>query len=444
MKEISFPQSKSITPQVVTNRPLIGQRAPDFEVGCTATPASPSGSVSLHDYRSRWLILMFYPQDFSLICPTELTAMSRQLEAFRERNADVLAVSTDTVETHERWVRTPRTAGGLGSVKFPLASDPEGLVARSYGVYLEEQHTALRGLFIIDPNSVLQYQVVHNLSTGRSTEEVLRVLQALQVGGLCGENWSPQMPALDVATELVPGSVISHYKIEGILGSGGFATVFRAFDQNLHRTVALKVLRNQGGELLDLQDEARAAAAFTHPNVCSVYAIDDQFGVPMIVMEFLEGQTLSQKMAKGPMAAPEVSSIGCQVASAIAAAHKAGIVHGDLKPSNLILMADGIVKVLDFGLAVVTRTCTDCPTLSELPPEIRAPAGTPGYMAPELFAASPRARRAMSSPWAGCSTIYWRDPATVSGKHPWTRNGLSLAAAPKSWRSHSQSLFVPC
>ena len=211
------------------------------------------------------------------------------------------------------------------------------------------------------------------------------MLQALQVGGLCGENWSPQKPALDAASELRPGSVISHYQIEGVLGSGGFATVFRAFDQNLHRTVALKVLRNQEGQLLDLQSEARAAAALTHPNVCSVYAVDDQFGVSMIVMEFLEGRTLAQKMNEGPLGVQEVKRIGCQVAAAIAAAHAAGIVHGDLKPSNLILADDGTVKVLDFGLAVRTRTCTDCPTLSELPPAKRFPAGTPGYMAPELL-----------------------------------------------------------
>src|SRR5258705_3721454 len=97
---------------------------------------------------------------------------------------DVLGVSTDSVATHERWLETSPAQGGLGGLDFPLAGDEDGAACRAYGVYLERQHVALRGLFLIDPNGVLQYQVVHGLTLGRNTEEVLRVLEGLQMGGL--------------------------------------------------------------------------------------------------------------------------------------------------------------------------------------------------------------------------------------------------------------------
>jgi len=106
-------------------------------------------AFSLADYRDRWLMLVFYPRDFSLVCPTELTALSARMEEFRRRGCDILGISTDSIESHERWIATPRTQGGLGEIHFPLASDRDGSVARAYNVYLEPQHVALRGLFII-------------------------------------------------------------------------------------------------------------------------------------------------------------------------------------------------------------------------------------------------------------------------------------------------------
>ncbi|MDP7338543.1 MAG: redoxin domain-containing protein [Vicinamibacterales bacterium] len=114
------------------------------------------------------------------MCPTELDALG----------ADVLAVSTDTIETHRRWLGTSAASGGVGPLRFPLGSDPLGAMSRAYQVCVELHGLALRGLFIIDPNSVVQYQVVHNMNVGRRTDEVIRVLTALQTGGLCGESWS--------------------------------------------------------------------------------------------------------------------------------------------------------------------------------------------------------------------------------------------------------------
>ena len=158
----------------------VGTRAPNFSLPATRGSAGSRQAASLTDYRDRWLVLMFYPRDFSLVCPTELTAISGRMTEFRHRDCEVLGVSTDSLATHEQWIALPRSQGGLGGLDFPLASDEEGAVCTAYGVYVPRQHLALRGLFIIDPNGVLQYQLVHNLSVGRRSEEVLRVLDGLQ------------------------------------------------------------------------------------------------------------------------------------------------------------------------------------------------------------------------------------------------------------------------
>src|SRR6266851_5404837 len=142
----------------------VGKRAPDFDLAATQGPESTRRRFTLADFRDRWLIIVFYPRDFSLVCPTELTALSARMDEFRRRGCGILGVSTDPVESHERWIATPRMQGGLGEIHFPLTSDLDGAVSRAYGVYLEQQHIALRGLFIIDPNGVLQYQAVPNLS----------------------------------------------------------------------------------------------------------------------------------------------------------------------------------------------------------------------------------------------------------------------------------------
>ena len=109
---------------------------------------------------------MFYPRDFSLVCPTELSAMSDRYDEFAQGNADVLAVSTDSIESHERWIAAGRSSSGLGRIRFPLGSDPTGDVARAYHVYAEPQRVAFRGLFIIDPNSIVQYHLVTTSAPG--------------------------------------------------------------------------------------------------------------------------------------------------------------------------------------------------------------------------------------------------------------------------------------
>jgi len=366
---------------------LVGSLAPDFSLSCTPIPGSGASKACLADYRGRWLMLVFYPRDFSLVCPTELTALSGRVSDLASRGCELLGVSTDSVETHLRWIATPRAQGGLGGLAFPLAADVDGAAARAYGIYLAAQRMALRGLFIIDPNGVLQYAVVHNASVGRRSDEVLRVLDGLQSGGLCPENWTPEMPTLDPTRSLGPGSVLAHYRIEQKLGSGSFATVFKAHDLLLERYVAVKVV--QPGKVSNpaaVLAEARSAAALQHPNICTIYSIDDSEGVPLIVMEYVPGWPLTEVVKERPVAREVCARIGRQIAEGMAAAHAAGLVHGDLKPENILLADDGTVKITDFGLS---RRDYQNPAASETvtwdAESGGGVAGTPAYMAPELL-----------------------------------------------------------
>jgi alkyl hydroperoxide reductase subunit AhpC len=172
----------------------VGAKAPDFTMPIARpndTAKTVGTKVSLADYSGKWLVLFFYPLDFTFVCPTEITALSDRFEEFEELGTQVLGVSIDSVYSHLAWMNTPRDKHGLGELKYPLASDITKEVASRYGVLIEEAGIALRGLFIIDPNGVLQYAVINSLNIGRSTEETLRVLQALQTGGLCPSDWKP-------------------------------------------------------------------------------------------------------------------------------------------------------------------------------------------------------------------------------------------------------------
>jgi peroxiredoxin (alkyl hydroperoxide reductase subunit C) len=170
---------------------LIGKQAPDFKMETAAGNGEDFGQVSLSDYKGKWLIFFFYPLDFTFVCPTEITALSDASELFEDLDTEILGVSTDSKFSHRAWINTPRDQNGLGALSFPIASDMTKQVARDYGVLIEEEGVALRGLFIIDPEGELKYQVVNHNDVGRSVDETLRVLQALQSGGLCPANWKP-------------------------------------------------------------------------------------------------------------------------------------------------------------------------------------------------------------------------------------------------------------
>lgn len=170
---------------------LIGVQAPNFKMEAVKGNGEDFTTVSLSDYKGKWLVLFFYPLDFTFVCPTEISGISSKIDEFRKLNAEILGVSIDSKFSHKAWMNAPQESGGLGKISFLLASDITKEVSRRYGVLIEEDGIALRGLFIIDPEGKVRYSVVHDLNVGRSVSETLRVLQALQSGGLCPIDWHP-------------------------------------------------------------------------------------------------------------------------------------------------------------------------------------------------------------------------------------------------------------
>lgn len=173
---------------------MVGMPAPDFKLeGVVGTePGKEFKQLALKDFKDKWLVLFFYPADFTFVCPTEIKGFSDSVDSFTKLNAEVAAVSTDSKWSHLAWIKR----GDLGNLRYPLLADFNKETARAYGVLDAEKGVALRGLFIIDPKGVLQYQVIHNLDVGRSVEETLRVLEALQSGGLCPIGWKPGQKTL--------------------------------------------------------------------------------------------------------------------------------------------------------------------------------------------------------------------------------------------------------
>jgi alkyl hydroperoxide reductase subunit AhpC len=178
----------------VSNIHPVSHDATPFEVGSSAPPFTLDAvvnlefkKISLSDYRGKWVVLFFYPGDFTFVCPTEIKGFSKSLNEFTKANSQVLAVSVDSKFSHLAWIRS----GALDKLEYPLLSDFSKQTARAYGVLDEQNSHARRGLFIIDPNGVIQYRVVHSDKVGRSVDETLRVLKALQTEELCPVNWKP-------------------------------------------------------------------------------------------------------------------------------------------------------------------------------------------------------------------------------------------------------------
>jgi len=178
---------------------MVGKQPPRFEMDAVM-PNKEFGKVSLEENmkNDKWTVLFFYPMDFTFVCPTEITAMSDRNEEFDDLDAVVIGASTDTIHTHLAWINTDRKENGIGELNYPLAADHNHTVTRDYGVLIEEEGIALRGLFIINPEGEMMYEVVNHNNIGRDVDETLRVLQALQTGGLCPANWKPGQATLNV------------------------------------------------------------------------------------------------------------------------------------------------------------------------------------------------------------------------------------------------------
>eukprot|EP00128_Syssomonas_multiformis_P018067 Colp12_sorted_trinity150504_noHs@30761 len=174
------------------SKAFVQKPAPAFE--CQAVFNGEFKTVKLSDYLGKYVVLFFYPADFTFVCPTEIIAFSERAEEFHKIGCEVLAASCDSVFTHLAWVNTPRKQGGLGPMKIPLIADKNHQLAKDYGVLLEDG-VSLRGLFIIDGKGVLRQITVNDLPVGRSVDETLRLVQAFQYtdvhGEVCPAGWKP-------------------------------------------------------------------------------------------------------------------------------------------------------------------------------------------------------------------------------------------------------------
>lgn len=171
---------------------LVGRPAPDFKSAAVMN-GKIDENFSLSSYKGKYVVLFFYPLDFTFVCPTELHAFQAKLDEFRKRNAEVVGVSVDSKYCHLAWLNTPIKDGGIKGITFPLVSDINKTIAADYDVLVDGAGIAYRGLFIIDKNGVVQHQLVNALGLGRNVDEVLRTLEALQHleahGEVCPANW---------------------------------------------------------------------------------------------------------------------------------------------------------------------------------------------------------------------------------------------------------------
>lgn len=172
---------------------LVGKHAPIFEANAVIGNKIVEG-FSLKHYRGKYVIFFFYPLDFTFVCPTELHAFNEALEEFEKRNAQLIACSVDSAHTHLAWLNTPKSRGGIEGIDYPIVSDITKKISEEYGVLIREEGIALRGLFLIDKEGIIRHQVINDLPLGRSVNDVLRMIDALQHfeknGEVCPANWA--------------------------------------------------------------------------------------------------------------------------------------------------------------------------------------------------------------------------------------------------------------
>ncbi|XP_057703937.1 thioredoxin-dependent peroxide reductase, mitochondrial [Corythoichthys intestinalis] len=196
-------QKASLSTSACRLIPAVTQPAPAFKA--TAVHNGEFKEMSLADFKGKYLVLFFYPLDFTFVCPTEIISFSDKASEFHDINCEVVGVSVDSHFTHLAWINTPRKAGGLGSIHIPLLADLNKQISRDYGVLLENPGIALRGLFIIDPSGVVKHMSVNDLPVGRCVEETLRLVKAFQFvethGEVCPASWTPKSPTIKPTPE---------------------------------------------------------------------------------------------------------------------------------------------------------------------------------------------------------------------------------------------------
>lgn len=172
---------------------LVTKEAPDFTADAVM-PDNTFGTVKLSSYRGKYVVLFFYPLDFTFVCPSEILAFNKKLDQFKAKNCEVIGVSVDSKFTHMAWKNTPVENGGIGDIQYPLVADLKKEIATQYGVLFEAAGVALRGLFLIDTKGVVRHAVINDLPLGRSVDEALRMVDALQFvethgDQVCPANW---------------------------------------------------------------------------------------------------------------------------------------------------------------------------------------------------------------------------------------------------------------
>ena len=191
---------------------LVTKEAPDFEAEAVMANNSFE-KISLKSLHGKYVLIFFYPLDFTFVCPSEILAFNSQTDELKKRNCELLGISVDSVYTHLAWKNTPVNQGGIGNIDFPLVSDMTKKISNDYGVLLEDG-VSLRGLFLIDKEGIVRHQLINDLPLGRNVEEALRIVDALQFteehGDVCPANWRPGEDAMTPTPEGVAEYLTKH------------------------------------------------------------------------------------------------------------------------------------------------------------------------------------------------------------------------------------------
>ncbi|HFQ90521.1 MAG TPA: peroxiredoxin [Desulfobulbus sp.] len=192
---------------------LVAKQAPDFTATAVMGDNSMKEDFKLSDYHGKYVVLFFYPLDFTFVCPSEIIAFDRALDKFKEKNCEVIGVSIDSQFTHWAWKNTPVDKGGIGNIQYPLVADLDKSISRRYGVLLDIG-IALRGTFLIDREGIIRHEVINDLPLGRNVDETLRMLDALQFheqhGDVCPANWKQGEEAMKPTAEGVADYLARH------------------------------------------------------------------------------------------------------------------------------------------------------------------------------------------------------------------------------------------
>ncbi|BCL60098.1 peroxidase [Desulfomarina profundi] len=192
---------------------LVTQQAPDFTANAVLADNSFKENFKLSDFKGKYVLLFFYPLDFTFVCPSEILAFNKAVKQFEERNCQLIGISIDSHFSHLAWKNTPVNEGGIGNIQYPLVADLDKSISKSYEVLLDAG-IALRGLFLIDREGIVRHQVVNDLPLGRNVDEALRVLDALQFteehGEVCPANWNKGDEAMKPTAEGVAEYLSAH------------------------------------------------------------------------------------------------------------------------------------------------------------------------------------------------------------------------------------------